>query len=385
VTIRVKDNQIKVEEKFAIALSEKKGEAACKEVSLKIKSIFPKTAKYLFVFFTPHYQPQEILNSINFILKPQMLVGMQSPYLNFEARLIEEGLVALCINKETVELKEFFSKEDSWQNIEISLKKFLKSYAGEKEFMCSLLSHNISYNNYSRGLELAAGKSLNIFGAGFTRKYGSKNYQLVNNHAGEGLVSLIGSGVQIQSAFLSGFIPVGKPFTITKISSRRNVILEIDSKPAINLYKNYFEEKFDTFSKNFLFSLYPLGLYSEEGTRMIHVSECLDDGSLVCVGGIKEKTQGHLMIFNSQALFDSLKNKLETIKSGGEGFIFMINSLVRKRILKDYAHEEIRLIKQFLGDRFKILGIYADYSFFSEADTREINLETAHILMTVLK
>jgi hypothetical protein len=251
--------------------------------------------------------------------------------------------------------------------------------------MCSLLSHNISYNNYSRGLELAAGKSLNIFGAGFTRKYGSKNYQLVNNHAGEGLVSLIGSGVQIQSAFLSGFIPVGKPFTITKISSRRNVILEIDSKPAINLYKNYFEEKFDTFSKNFLFSLYPLGLYSEEGTRMIHVSECLDDGSLVCVGGIKEKTQGHLMIFNSQALFDSLKNKLETIKSGGEGFIFMINSLVRKRILKDYAHEEIRLIKQFLGDRFKILGIYADYSFFSEADTREINLETAHILMTVLK
>jgi hypothetical protein len=161
--------------------------------------------------------------------------------------------------------------------------------------------------------------------------------------------------------------------------------MEINGKPAINIYKNYLEDKFDTFIKNYLFSLYPLGIYYNNTIHLVNVIECLKDGSLACIGNLKENVQGHIMFFHSQALFDELKKKLEIIKSHGEGLVFMVNSMLRKKVLREYAYEESRIIKQLLGDKFKIVGIYADYSFFSEPERREINLEAGNILMTLWK
>ncbi|MDD4183497.1 MAG: FIST C-terminal domain-containing protein [Candidatus Omnitrophica bacterium] len=374
-----------MEEKFAIAHSEKKGEEAAKEVSLKIKSVFPKAVKDVFLFFTPQYNPQEALKTINFTLKPRRVIGLQSPFLNFEDKILEEGMVAFVINKEQVELKEVFVKEDTAQKIESALRMSLKDYSYEKEFIFSFLSHNFNYRNYLRGLELAAGKSFNVFGAGYIRKYAARNYQIVNNTVTEGLVNIIGGGIKETSLSIAGFIPLGKPFTITKIMAQRSIIMEINGKPAINIYKDYLEDKSDTFIKNYLFSLYPLGVYYNGDMHLINVIECLKDGSLACIGNLKENVEGHIMFFHSQALFDELKKKLEIIKSHGEGLVFMVNSMLRKKILRDYAHEESYAIKQLLGDKFKVIGIYADYSFFSEPERREINLEAGNILMTLWK
>lgn len=374
-----------MEEKFAIAHSEKKGEEAAKEVSLKIKSVFPKAVKDVFLFFTPQYNPQEVLKTINFTLKPRRVIGLQSPFLNFEDKILEEGMVVFVINKENVELTEIFVKEDTTQKIESALRMSLKGYSYEKEFIFSLLSHRFNYHNYLRGLELAIGKSFNVFGAGYIRKYTAKNYQIVNNTVTEGLVNIIGSGIKETSLSIAGFIPLGKPFTITKVMAQRSIIMEINGKPAINIYKDYLEDKFNTFIKNYLFSLYPLGVYYNDEIHLINVIECLKDGSLACIGNLKENVEGHIMFFHSQALLEELKKKLALIKSHGEGLVFMVNSILRKKVLRDYAQEESRIIKQVLGDKFKIIGIYADYSFFSGAERREMNLEAGNILMTLWK
>lgn len=374
-----------MEEKFAIAFSEKKGEEAAKELSLKIKSVFPKAVKEVFLFFTPQYNPHEALKTINFTLKPRRVIGLQSPFLNFEDRILEEGMVAFVINKENEELTEIFIKEDSTQKIESSLRMSLKNYSYDKEFIFSFLSHNFNYRNYLRGLELAIGKSFNVFGAGYIRKYAARNYQIVNNTVAEGLINIIGGGIKETSLSIAGFIPLGKPFTITKVMAQRSIIMEINGKPAINIYKNYLEDKFNTFIKNYLFSLYPLGIYYNNDIHLVNVIECLKDGSLACIGNLKENVEGHIMFFHSQALLDELKKKLEIIKSHGEGLVFMVNSMLRKKILREYAYEESRIIKQLLGDKFKIVGIYADYSFFSEPERREINLEAGNILMTLWK
>lgn len=374
-----------MEEKFAIAHSEKKGEEAAKEVSLKIKSVFPKAVRDVFLFFTPQYNPHEALKTINFALKPRRVIGLQSPFLNFEDKILEEGMVAFVINKENVELTEVFVKEDTTQKIESTLRMSLKNYSYEKEFIFSLLSDRFNYRNYLRGLELAIGKSFNVFGAGYIRKYAAKNYQIVNNTVTEGLVNIIGSGIKEASLSIAGFIPLGKPFTITKVMAQRSIIMEINGKPAINIYKDYLEDKFNTFIKNYLFSLYPLGVYYNNDIHLINVIECLKDGSLACIGNLRENVEGHIMFFHSQALLEELKKKIELIKSHGEGLVFMVNSMLRKKVLRDYAQEESRIIKQLLGDKFKIIGIYADYSFFSEAERREINLEAGNILMMLWK
>ncbi|MEI8349450.1 MAG: FIST C-terminal domain-containing protein [Candidatus Omnitrophota bacterium] len=376
------DNVGAVEEPFAIALSEKDGEDASKEVSLKIKSVFPRFVKHLFIFFTPQYQPQQILQTITFTLKPQTLVGIQSPLLVFEDRIINKGVTALCINKEGVAIKEILMKSDDSQRVEFSIKNSLKYTPRENQFFFSLLSHQFSHENYLRGLSMALGKAFAIAGGGYMKRYAEKNYQLINNNIEEGIVNEIFTGIKLNCLSLSGFIPLGKPFTITKMASKRNMIMEINGRPAVNIYAKYLGEKFDAFIKNYLFTLYPLGIKQGRRFRLINILECLNDGSLVCVGDIKEKTQAHIMMFHYPSFMESLAYRLETLKRNGDGLIFMINSMVRKKILKDFAQEEIKVIKRTLGERCKLIGMYCDYSFFSDKETRDTNLEAGNLLLT---
>jgi hypothetical protein len=373
-----------VEEKFVISLSEREEEGP-KDVSLKIKSVFPKLVKCLWVFFTPQYQPLQILNTVNFTLKPEVIIGMQAPFLIFENRIIEKGIIACCINKPEANFKELFIKNDEPQNIESSLRASLKNQAKEKQFIFSLLSHQFNMFNYLRGVEMAYGKTVNIFGGGYAKKYFAKNYQLTNNAVEDGLINLFAKGVEFNVLSLGGFIPLGEPFTVTKAMDKRGIIMEINNQPAINIYKSYLGEKFDSFMKNYLFALYPLGIRRDSGIHLVSITNCLQDGSLTCIGRVKENTQAHLMLLQPSLAMDELKKTLEASTEIQTEIIFIINSLLRKKILREQAEEEVRLIKETLGEKIKIFGIYSDYSFFSHSETREFELETGNILMLGLK
>jgi hypothetical protein len=373
-----------VEEKFAIALSEKEEEAP-KEVSLKIKSIFPKLIKYLLVFFTPHYQPLNILNTINFTLQPQMLVGMQSPLLIFEDRLVDRGIVACCINKPGFEFQKLFIKNDEPQNVESSLRSSLKKYSRENLFLFSLLSHQFNISNYLRGVDLALGKTANIFGGGYIKKYFSKNYQIVNDSVEGGLINTVMQGLKFNLSKISGFVPLGKPFIVTKTITKRGIIMEINGQPAINIYKHFLGERFDTFIKNYLFTLYPFGIKVGDNIHLVSIVECLQDGSLACIGEVKENSQAHIMLLNHSLLMESLKNMLRGVKENGDDLIFIINSLTRKKILKDHAAEEIAFIKETLGEKIKIFGTYCDYSLFPNRETCEIEVGSDNLIMAGLK
>jgi hypothetical protein len=369
-----------MEEKFAIALSEKAADEAPREVSLKIKAVYPKVIRHLLVFFTPQYQPLSILNSIHFTLKPQLLIGAQTPFLIFENRIIERGVVACCINKQEADLKELFIKNDEPQNIESSLRMGLKYFPREKQSIISLVSPQFNVLNYMRGIELSLGKSSEVFGAGYIKKYFSKNHQIVADQIEEGLVNIIVTGIETDCLQISGFMPLGAPFTITKAMSKTGIIMEINGQPAINIYKHYLGNKFDAFIKNYLFPLYPLGIKEGNTTHLVSVIEHLQDGSLACVGQIKENTEAHIMILQPSYIIDSLEESLMPLKDNEEGLVFIINSMTRKKILKEHAQEEISYIQESLGDKFKIFGIYSDYAFFPDKETRQIQLTAGNLI-----
>ncbi|UCD15211.1 MAG: FIST C-terminal domain-containing protein, partial [Candidatus Omnitrophota bacterium] len=339
--------------------------------------------KYILIFFTPQYKPSPLFKTIDFTLNPQMVLGIQAPLLIFKDRIIEKGVIACCINKKEAFLKEIFLKKYEPQDIESALRKALQKFGREKQFLFSALPPQCSPSNYLRGLTLSLGKAFNALGAGFTKRYASKNYQIINKVVDEGLLNIIGSGVKLTFLKVGGFFPIGKPFTITRVISDRNIIMEINGEPAINIYKNYLEEKFDTFQRNHLFPLYPLGIKEGGETYLVNIRECLEDGSLVCMGEVKKNTQGHLMLFHPSSLMRSLKDCLAPLKNIGGGLIFMINSLPRKKILRDAAAEEIKTVHNLLGNKFKLFGIYADYSFFPDKELRKSIMETSNLLITL--
>lgn len=371
-------------ESFTIAISEKNKNEAIREISLKIKSSFPKSVKYILVFFTPHYKPADIYETLKFTLTPQLILGIQSPLLIFEDRIIEKGIAACCINKEGVLLKEFFTKTDDPQNMESALRAELRKFPKEKEFFLSFLTQQASFSNYLRAVTACMGKASNVVGAGFIKKYSAKNYQIIDSNNDEGILNIIAAGIKLESLKISGFKPLGKPFRITKTVKDRSLIMEINNEPAINIYKYYLEDKFNLFRKNHLFHLYPLAIIQEDNPPyLINIRQCMEDGSLLCIGEIKENCLAHIMLLNFPSLSASLKTDLAPIKKYGGGLIFMINSLSRKKILKDCAQEEIKLIKSYLGDEFKIIGIYADYLFCPDKEIRKLIMETGKLVLTL--
>lgn len=380
------------QQKFATALSEKDGEDALKEISLRIKATFPKSIKYILVFFTPHYQTSTIAKVINFTLKPQSIMGIQSPFLIYEDRVIEKGVVACCINDPYTEMKSIFVKpkqlmDDSsavQEDIEASLRSALKGLGAKRSFSLPFLSYEKNPYASINAIKLSTGKTMTVFGAGFMKRYGDKNYVISGDTASEGFLGILGKGLEIQLLKIGGFLPVGKPFIITRAVTERNIIMEINGEPAINIYKHYLGSKFDAFKKNYLFPLYPLGIRNNGSLILITVTNYLEDGSLVCVGDVKENQKGHIMVLHHASLIETIKEKLGFLE-GQEGLLIIIDSLARKRILKDVALEEIKFIKKTVGDKFKMIGTYSDYSVFSDENTREAEWEAANILMAAVK
>jgi hypothetical protein len=319
-------------------------------------------------------------------------MGIQSPFLIFEDRVIEKGVVACCINEPQTEIKSIFVKPEQTQkessavaqDIEASLRSALKGLGGRNSFSLPFLSYEKNPYASINAIKLSTGKTMTVFGAGFMKRYGAKNYVISNNTANEGFLGILGRGLEVQLLKIGGFLPVGKPFIITRAATERNIIMEINGEPAINIYKHYLGNKFDAFKKNYLFPLYPLGIRSNGSLILITVTNYLEDGSLVCVGDVKENQKGHIMVLHQASLIETIKEKLSCLE-GQKGLLIIIDSLARKRILKDTALEEIRFIKNTIGDRFKIIGTYSDYSVFSDENTRDAEWEAANILMAAVR
>lgn len=370
-------------ETFAIAFSEREQTEAIKEISLKVKSVFPKKIDYLIILFTPDYNPKNLLRTINLTLKPKKILGLQSPFLIFEDKVISKGVVACCVNKDGTELHEAFSKAANPQEIESFLiSSFKRLKRGDFSFF-SFVSPQVNPVAYIRGVKMSLGKFFELLGAGFTKRYSSYNSQIVGNNLGDGLVSVALKGLKIRSLRLGGYVPLGKPFTITKTTTNRDIIMEIDNQPAINIYEHYLQEKFKTFVRNHLFSFYPLGINTNGSLRLINIVDCLEDGSLMCVGEVKERESGHIMFLDSTLFVKNLKEKLAPLRNNGQALTFIINSLTRKKTLGEGAKREIAAIKETLGDKSKVIGLYADYSFFSDKEKGDIDIETGNLLVTM--
>lgn len=365
-------------EDFAIAFSEKDGEEAIKEISLKIKLNFPKRINLLIILFTSHYLPSNILKTLDLTLKPQKILGLQAPFLIFEEEIIQKGIVACCINKEGVKLEEFFLKNNLSQEIETSLRLSFSKLKKKNTYLLSFLSPSINPSSYLDIIRLSLGKVFNLVGGGFITKYSPSTYQIVNNTVNEGLVTITMEGLHLDFLRSGGYLPLGKPFTITKTVAG-NIIREINGQPAASIYRHYLEEKSESFIKNRLFTLYPLGIKKNGTIRLVSITDCLEDGSLMYVGEVKEKDSGHIMLLDSDLLLKELKRGLESLKEKGQGLVFILNSLVRKKILKESSAQEIKLIKQTLGWEFKIIGLYSDYFFISDREKGYIDIEAGNL------
>ncbi len=376
-------------EKLAIAFSQNYDtDSAIKMISRNIKSsLGTQPISLALLFFTPRYQPMFIKETLSITLKSENIFAIQSPLLIFQNKIIKRGIVCCCLTKNNISVKSSFIKKTDVTDVEFLFKKNIISLKEKQRFLISSLGPQINVYNYLRGLSLAVGRNFNVFGAGFLKKYGIKNFLVVNNTIEEGLGSIIlGGKFNIDNIKVGGFIPLGKKFTITKVALEKNRIIEIDKKPAGLIYKKYLGDKFDLFKKTSMCSFYPIGIKNNGNYNLIHIIDILRDDSLFCIGNIKEKTEAHIMIATQETLLKEVKNAVRYIKNDFDYDVAIIfNSLARRKILKNNADKEIQNLKGILGEKTKVIGLYCDYQIFPSDYIKEFTIGNYFLSMILLK
>ncbi len=224
-----------------------------------------------------------------------------------------------------------------------------------------------------RGMQSVLGKEFPIVGgaSGDNQKF-EKTFQYHNDSvSSQSIVACSLSGdFSFGVGVRHGWIPIGLPMKVT--SSRGATVHEIDDKPAVEVYKNYFgesntkhlEDDKAVYTNKSLLS-YPFGI-SKSGEEEILIRFATDvssEGSITCAAEIPQGSEIRMMIGNkdkaieaSQIAARQAKEALSSDQSPGCVIIF--NCIARHNLFGEEANQEIQAIRQIVGSDVPIIGFY---------------------------
>ncbi len=195
-----------------------------------------------------------------------------------------------------------------------------------------------------------------------------KTYQYLNDKIYSG--SVVGLGLtgnfKIGIGVKHGWIPVGAPATVTK--SAGSVIHEINGKPAIKIYEDYFGEeeakvlRTETLAK--LAITYPLGM-KVEGSDELLIRDPLTvdaNGSITCAAEIPEGSEIRLMVGSReeavQVAKSAAQNAMDQLEGSAPKAIIIFNCIARQKLFGDKSSDEISAIQEVIGRQVPLLGFY---------------------------
>ena len=197
-----------------------------------------------------------------------------------------------------------------------------------------------------------------------------KTLQLYNDLVSDNLViavGLYGPALIMASGALGGWKPYGPPRTVTK--SEKNVVFEMDGKPALPLYRMYIGE---AFSKGLPGTglKFPLAVI-EEGKRDVEKIRTLlaidaKNNSLTFAGNVEEGETVRLCQTNHDRLVDGagaaanlVMDGLDANKTNQIGLALCVSCVGRKGVMAELVGDEIKLVQQILGPQTSITGFYS--------------------------
>lgn len=182
--------------------------------------------------------------------------------------------------------------------------------------------------------------------------------------AGVGLAGKFTMGIGVRH----GWVPIGMPMKVTK--AKGATLGELDGKPAISIYEDYFGQKADELRKEALARLaitYPLGLKIPEYQEEYLIRDPITvnpDGSIVCAAEIPEGSEVRLMIGSKEKAVEAAQDaarhlmKEFAIDHARPKFVLMFNCIAREKLFGVKANDEIQAVMQIIGPDVPLLGFY---------------------------
>ncbi len=197
-----------------------------------------------------------------------------------------------------------------------------------------------------------------------------KTLQLFNDTISDRMViavGLYGDALVTASGALGGWRPYGPPRKVTK--SNKNVVYELDGKPALSLYQMYIGA---AFSKGLPGSglKFPLAVI-EEGKRDVERIRTLlaidpKENSLTFAGNVEEgitvrlcQTNHDRLVEGAGAAANLVLDGLDAQKTNQPGLAICVSCVGRKGVMAEQVVDEIKLVQQILGAQTSVTGFYS--------------------------
>jgi hypothetical protein len=197
-----------------------------------------------------------------------------------------------------------------------------------------------------------------------------KTLQIYNDAISDGMViavGLYGDALVVSSGALGGWKPYGPPRKITK--SDKNIVYEMDGKPALPLYRMYIGE---AFSKGLPGTglKFPLAII-EDGKRDVEKIRTLlavnaNDNSLTFAGNVEEGETVRLCQTNHDRLVEGagaaatlVMDGLGENKTNQTGLALCVSCVGRKGVMAEQVADEVKQVQQILGSKTNITGFYS--------------------------
>lgn len=201
-------------------------------------------------------------------------------------------------------------------------------------------------------------------GASFT-----KTLQIFNEIVSDGLiiaVGLYGNSLITTSGALGGWKPYGPPRKVTR--SEKNVVYELDGKPALPLYRMYIGEHYAKglpgSGLNFPFAVIQEGNKEVAKVRTLAgFSEV--DNSVSFFGNVEEGVTIRLCQTNHDRLIEGASGAAHLISdniSDGmnqTGLAICVSCVGRKLVMAAQTSDEVAAVKAILGEQTAITGFYS--------------------------
>lgn len=217
---------------------------------------------------------------------------------------------------------------------------------------------------------------LDVYGLDFRLAGGSAGddfqFKKTYEYAGDQLLSgsVIGVGLYGDFSFgigvRHGWVPIGTPRIATK--SHSNILEELDGRPAIEIYEDYFGKDQTLISHKeplAKFAItYPLGIIApnKDGYLIRDPLTVDENGAITCAAEIPEGSEVYLMIGSREEAIDAAEDAAQKAIDQVEGktikAAFLFNCIARKKLLMTKKQEEIDRIRKILGPDVPLIGFY---------------------------
>jgi len=297
------------------------------------------------------------------------LLGSSTSGEIYEDSIVSNGLVMSVIEFNTTVVKT--------HNIKIDTSEESFRYGNELAYALNednlkaifVLSDglNINGSQLTDGLSSSLGEDIVVTGglAGDDDRF-NETWTIVENRAVSGYVTafgLYGDDIEVGYGSKGGWDKLGIQRLVTK--STNNVLYELDSQPALALYKKYLGEKEKELPASGL--LFPLELKMTQDSEDSKVRTILgineEEQSITFAGDIPKGSYVTLMKSNPDRLIDGAYDAAQKILlnnyNNEEILSIAISCVGRRLVLKQRVEEELEATLEVLPKITKQIGFYS--------------------------